>query len=110
MFFRNWTSKKIFLRTIDKGFHFFDFIVSKGRLTNEEQREELAKLYAEKGRINLLQGDSIIDMNVISGESAFILYDRYGFPLDLTRLLANERGLVINEEEFEIEMQQQKNR
>ena len=97
-----------FLRTIEKGFYFFDFVVSKGQVKNEKQHKELEKLYAEKKNLTLLQGDSVYNMNVISGESCFILYDRYGFPIDLTRLIANERGLVINEAEFDAEMQKQK--
>src|SRR6266849_7559267 len=38
--------------------------------------------------------------DVIPGEDAFRLHDTYGFPLELTRELARERGLGINEEEF----------
>ncbi|MBK7432782.1 MAG: alanine--tRNA ligase [Chitinophagaceae bacterium] len=46
----------------------------------------------------------------ISGEAAFKLYDTFGFPLDLTKLVAAEKGLAVDEKGFEIEMQQQKNR
>jgi len=46
----------------------------------------------------------------ISGEQAFKLYDTFGFPLDLTKLVASEKGLIVDEEGFEKEMQQQKNR
>ncbi len=46
----------------------------------------------------------------ISGEEAFKLYDTFGFPLDLTKLVATEKGLTVDEPGFEIEMQKQKTR
>ncbi len=46
----------------------------------------------------------------ISGEDAFRLYDTYGFPLDLTRLMAAEEGLAIDEKGFEACMLEQKER
>jgi len=48
--------------------------------------------------------------NNISGEDAFKLYDTYGFPLDLTKLVAAEKGLLVDEKGFEEAMQKQKNR
>ena len=44
----------------------------------------------------------------ISGADAFKLYDTFGFPIDLTREIAEESGLKINEEEFAALMQEQK--
>lgn len=46
----------------------------------------------------------------ISGEVAFRLYDEQGFPLDLTELLARERGLAVDQAGFEILMEQQRAR
>ncbi len=47
---------------------------------------------------------------VISGELAFQLYDTYGFPLDMTQLLAAERGLTVDVAGFEAEMEKQRER
>ena len=47
---------------------------------------------------------------IVPGKLAFELYDTYGFPLDLTVLMAKEQGWAVDEAAFEAEMQQQKTR
>ena len=47
---------------------------------------------------------------IINGSAAFELFDTYGFPIDLTRLIAIENKLLVDEKGFEKEMHQQKNR
>ena len=47
---------------------------------------------------------------VVSGTDAFVLYDTYGFPIDLTELIASEKGYTVDLEGFGVELQKQKER
>lgn len=87
----------------------------------EEKREYIKKVISiEEERFNLTidQGLLILDeyidkmkksnSKVIPGELVFKLHDTYGFPLDLTREIAQENGFTVDEEGFEKEMEIQK--
>jgi alanyl-tRNA synthetase len=49
-------------------------------------------------------------LKIIPGEDAFLLYDSFGFPLDLTQLIARERGYSVDNAGFDESMKQQKER
>ena len=72
-----------FLRTLDKGIQMLD--------------KAMADLKS--------QGVSELD-----GVQAFRLFDTYGFPLDLTELICRENGFTVDEKQFDVEMQKQKER
>ncbi len=81
----------------------------------KQQLEFVSKVVKEEEDAFLKTVDKGLAMlneatNNISGEEAFRLYDTFGFPLDLTKLVAAEKGLAVDEPGFEKEMQQQKNR
>jgi len=73
-----------------------------GKVIFEEETSFLRTL--EKG-LKRIEG-----LKSITGEQAFELYDTYGFPLDLTSLIARERGFAVDEEGFKAEMEKQKSR
>jgi alanyl-tRNA synthetase len=77
------------------------------RVIREEEEAFLRTL--EKG---LRRIDDIVSQakGSISGKDAFELYDTYGFPFDLTRLIAQENKLEVDESAFTAEMQKQKDR
>lgn len=77
-----------------------DFV---SRVVREEEDAFLKTV--EKGLAMLHDASSDI-----SGEEAFKLYDTYGFPIDLTRLVAKEKGLAVDEKGFETEMEKQRSR
>ncbi|SHN00996.1 alanyl-tRNA synthetase [Cyclobacterium lianum] len=85
-----------------------DFI---GKVIQEEEMAFLRTL--DKGLKNL-EGiqDALKARNeaVIPGQIAFELYDTYGFPLDLTSLIARENGLSVDEKGFMESMEEQKER
>ena len=70
-----------FLRTLDRGIRLMDDYIAKNAATK-----------------------------TIPGEDAFVLYDTYGFPIDLTELIASEKGYTVDMEGFGKELQKQKDR
>ena len=77
-----------FLRTLERGINLLEKAIEE--LRNKEKSSK------EKPELN--------------GADAFRLFDTYGFPLDLTELICRENGFTVNEEQFNVEMQKQKER
>jgi alanyl-tRNA synthetase len=81
--------EEAFLRTLDKGIKIFNEYIVRGvgEISSDFQKEKR-----------------------ISGAFAFKLNDTYGFPIDLTSLMAREIGWSVDEKDFDIELQKQKDR
>ena len=73
------------------------------------EEEQFAKTLEQGLRI-LEQDLASLDGGTIPGHVVFKLYDTYGFPVDLTNDIARERGLTLDEDGFEREMQAQRER
>lgn len=120
--------RRILRRAVRYGFTFLNFkepfmyklvSVLAGQLKNvfpelESQKDYVAKVIFEEETSFLRTLDRglkrIEGLKAISGEQAFELYDTFGFPLDLTSLIARERGFSVDEAGFKAEMEKQKTR
>ena len=81
------------------------------RVMKEEEESFLRTLATG---INLLDGviseTKAAGKTEVDGSKAFTLFDTYGFPFDLTQLICTEHGMTVNEEQFNADMQKQKER
>jgi alanyl-tRNA synthetase len=81
-------------------------------IASSESKDQVAQVLNESGGLleeSGLQG-KVFDTSIfpIGGGSAFVLYDTYGFPLDLTQDMARERGMSVDVAGFDASMAQQK--
>jgi alanyl-tRNA synthetase len=93
----------------------FNELISQKELIQKVIREEELSFFRtlEQGikRIEtIIKNTKENEGRIIDGISVFELYDTYGFPVDLTSLIARENDLSIDEEEFNSELQKQKDR
>lgn len=79
------------------------------KVVREEEETFLRTLGKGLKKIDDIIASSKAD-GIIDGAAAFELYDTYGFPIDLTRLISSEHGQHVDEPGFEREMLAQKNR
>ena len=92
---------------------FFPELEKQGKLVTEviKSEEESFLKTIENGLIRverLIQQTIESKSKVLPSEEVFELYDTYGFPDDLTRIIAEEKGLTIDEDGFKAEMEKQK--
>ena len=91
-----------------------ELVAQKTLITSVIQEEETAFLRTLSTGINLLDGvmrrAKSEGQKEISGKDAFLLYDTYGFPIDLTELISRENGLGVDMAGFEKELAAQKER
>ena len=95
-----------FLRTLATGIQRFENYVKKqGEILMSENAIEMEKSFEDPWVYSILK-----DQMVISGSFAFELNDTYGFPIDLTELMAREKNWVVDMEEYNLELLKQKDR
>ncbi|NBD18457.1 MAG: alanine--tRNA ligase [Cyanobacteria bacterium] len=81
------------------------------KLIKQELQREESRFLETLERGEKLLGEILQkDGQQISGEDAFVLYDTYGFPLELTQEIAEEKGLTVDLDGFEQEMEKQRQR
>lgn len=99
--------EEAFLRTLDKGLKkFYEYV-------NKVQKNTLGYIAnAKAARLSNQEIENAFrdEIYVIDGKFAFELNDTYGFPIDLTKLMAREIDWGVDEAGFEKEMRQQKER
>ncbi len=84
-----------------------DFVT---RVVREEEEAFLRTLDKGLRRLEELARTAGRENKTVDGRAAFELFDTYGFPIDLTRLILSEQGLNVDEAGFEAAMKEQKDR
>jgi alanyl-tRNA synthetase len=120
--------RRILRRAVRYGYQFMSlkepFLFKLTEVVAEQFRNVFPELYSQKDFVTKIikeeesaflkviqQGlNQLNGVTTITGKLAFELYDTYGFPFDLTSLIAKERSISIDEDGFNVEMKQQKSR
>ncbi|HZL80267.1 MAG TPA: alanine--tRNA ligase [Candidatus Limnocylindrales bacterium] len=122
------TEEEAFNKTLDRGIDLFESEVFGNAVMQAARRDGYTKsAYTEQTFDLIRDGHPTISLSMeqlkrgawnqflksaptILGDDAFKLYDTYGFPLDLTELMARERGLTVDKDGFEKLMEEQRAR
>ena len=96
----------------DMGEFYPELVAQQTLIEKVIKEEEMAFLRTLDRGIKLIENimEKSAGTKVIKGEDAFVLYDTFGFPIDLSELIASERGFTIDLDGFEKELQKQKER
>ncbi|MBI2514548.1 MAG: alanine--tRNA ligase [Opitutae bacterium] len=98
------SEEESFGRTLERGLkRFEEMLYGHQTMTGWGQNDLSPEVLRSEGKHPELQ-------KTFLGSNAFELYDTYGFPLDMTQLLATERGLTVDTAKFEELMEEQRNR
>lgn len=96
------------------GGQFPELVAQRELIVKVIEEEENAFLRTLSTGISLLEGvmskARSAGSDTIGGSDAFLLYDTYGFPIDLTELIASEGGMKVDTDAFAVELQRQKER
>ena len=90
------------------GDYYQELTREQGMIVNVIKNEEESFLKTLEAGLKRIE--DLINKNDISGKDTFELYDTYGFPIDLTQLILKEKGIEFDINEFETEMNKQKER
>src|SRR5262249_39540003 len=99
--------EEAFNKTLDKGIELFEEVV--GAFERHAREEGVSVIRRGKAAVGSFIENGKI-MGYLTGAFAFRLYDEQGFPLDLTELMARERGFTVDVAGFERLMEQQRER
>ena len=96
----------------DMGEAYPELIAQQKLISNVIKEEENAFLRTLDRGIRMLEDNMAknADTKVVAGTDAFVLYDTYGFPIDLTELIAAEKGYTVDLKGFNVELKKQKER
>ena len=90
---------------------FEELVTNKQLVKSVVKEEEISFLRTlDQGLVMFNSLTSQSKDNIISGTKAFELYDTFGFPFDLTKIIAKEKGFKVDEEGFSLELEKQRNR
>ena len=103
--------KLVGVLTKQMGTVFPELLAQKQLIQNVIKEEEASFLRTlDQGLVLLERIINSTKGSQVSGDKAFELYDTYGFPVDLTALILNEKEMTLDTAAFEAELQKQKNR